>query len=113
MAKKNKNKDNVAVATGEALGEANLSTADNAPVPKKNSNNNAKGGKNNKKPNIFVRMGRSIKEMFSELKKITWADGKNVLSSTLVVLGVVFIFFVCLLGIDAGLSALLDLLLKH
>ena len=25
-----------------------------------------------KKPNIFVRMGRKIKEVFSELKKVTW-----------------------------------------
>ena len=26
----------------------------------------------NKKPNIFVRMGRKIKETFSELKRVTW-----------------------------------------
>ena len=81
-----------------------------APVSKKNAKN-SKDNKN-KKPNIFVRIGHSFKEMFSEMKKVTWADGKTVVSSTLVVLGVVFIFFIGILGIDSGLSALLGLLLK-
>ena len=110
MAKKNNNNEteNLPVATS-ALGDAELSTNSTAPVSKKN----AKKGKNdkNKKPNIFVRIGKSFKEMFSEMKKVTWADGKNVLSSTLVVLGVVFIFFIGILGIDSGLSALLNLLI--
>ena len=39
----------------------------------------AKKTNKNKKPNIFVRMGRKIKEIFSELKKVTWPSFKTVL----------------------------------
>ena len=43
-----------------------------------------------KKPNVFVRMGRSIKKFFKELrgesKKVVWPDRKTVLKSSLVVI---------------------------
>lgn len=112
MGKDKKIKENnsqVNAPINDALGNADLSTT-NKPVPKKNANNK---DKKDKKPNIFARIGRSFKEMFSEMKKVTWADGKTVVASTFVVLGVVFIFFICLLGIDSGLAALLNLLLNH
>ena len=35
-----------------------------------------------KKPNIFVRMGRKIKEVFSELKKVTWPSFGKVVKAT-------------------------------
>ena len=35
-----------------------------------------------KKPNIFVRMGRKLKETFSELKRVTWPTFPKVLKST-------------------------------
>lgn len=63
-----------------------------------------------KKPNIFVRMGRKIKEVFSELKKVTWPSFGKVVKATGVVLVVVLIFTVIVTGINFGLQYLLELL---
>ena len=63
-----------------------------------------------KKPNIFVRMGRKLKETFSELKRVTWPTFPKVLKSTGVVLVVVLVFLVVVTGINFGLQARLDLL---
>lgn len=65
-----------------------------------------------KKPNIFVRMGRKIKEVFSELKRVTWPTFPKVVKATCVVLVVVFIFTVVVTGINQGLQALLQLITK-
>lgn len=63
-----------------------------------------------KKPNIFVRMGRKLKEVFSELKKVTWPSFGKVVKSTGVVLAVVIAFLVVFGAINYGLGALLDLI---
>lgn len=56
-----------------------------------------------KKPNIFVRMGKSIvrfcKDFKAEIKKIVWPNGKTVFKSTGVVLA-------CVAVIGAGVWAL-------
>ncbi|MCD7728820.1 MAG: preprotein translocase subunit SecE [Clostridia bacterium] len=65
-----------------------------------------------KKPNIFVRMGRRLKETFSELKRVTWPSFPKVVKSTGVVLVVVLVFLVVVTGINFGLQALLDLITK-
>ncbi len=65
-----------------------------------------------KKPNIFVRMGRKIKEVFSELKRVTWPTFPKVVKATCVVLVVVLIFTVVVTGINQGLQALLQLITK-
>ena len=63
-----------------------------------------------KKPNIFVRMGRKLKEIFSELKRVTWPTFPKVLRGTCVVLVVVLAFLVVVTGINYGLQALLNLI---
>ena len=63
-----------------------------------------------KKPNIFVRMGRKCKEVFSELKKVTWPSFGKVIKSTGVVITVVAIFLVVFTAINFGLSELLGLI---
>lgn len=70
----------------------------------------AKAKNEAKKPNIFVRMGRKIKEVFSELKRVTWPSFPKVVKSTGVVLAVVLVFLVLVTGINYGLQALLDLI---
>ncbi len=62
-----------------------------------------------KKPNIFVRMGRKIKEVFSELKRVTWPTFPKVVKSTCVVLALVLVFLVVVTGINYLLQWLLDL----
>ena len=71
----------------------------------------AKKAKNpNKKPNIFKRFGRKCKEVFSELKKVSWPSFGKVVKHTGIVLAVVLIFLVVFALIDFGLSTLLELL---
>ena len=63
-----------------------------------------------KKPNIFVRMGKKIKEVFSELKRVTWPTFPKVVKATCVVLVVVLIFTVVVTAINQGLQQLLSLI---
>lgn len=64
----------------------------------------------NKKPNWFRRVGAKIKEVFSELKRVTWPTFPTVLKTTGVVLVIVFVFLVVVTGVDFGLAYLLDLI---
>ena len=50
----------------------------------------------NKKPNVFVRIGRKLKEVFSELKKVSWPSFDKIVKQTAVVLGVVLMFMIVL-----------------
>ena len=63
-----------------------------------------------KKPNIFVRMGRKIKETFSELKRVTWPTFPKVVKATCVVLVVVISFTVVITAINYGLQELLKVI---
>ena len=71
--------------------------------------NNATKNKN-KKPSWFRRAGAKIKETFSELKRVTWPKFGTVVKTTGVVLVFVLAFLVIVTGVDAGLTALLELL---
>lgn len=62
------------------------------------------------KPNIFKRMWKGLKGIFSELKKVTWPKGKEVGSNTVVVLVAVVLFFIVLFIIDYVLAGLLGLI---
>ena len=66
--------------------------------------------KEEKKPNIFVRMGRKLKETFSEIKRVTWPTFPKVVKSTCVVIVVVVVFLVVVTGINYGLQELLNLI---
>jgi len=63
-----------------------------------------------KKPNIFVRIGRKIKEVFSELRKVTWPTVGKTVAQTGVVLVVVLFFLVIITGVSFGLSVLYNLI---
>lgn len=65
-----------------------------------------------KKPNIFKRMWKGLKGVFSELKKVSWPKGKDVAKSTSVVLIVVVLFFAVLFGIDYVLTGLMNLVVQ-
>ncbi len=80
----------------------------------KAAENNAKKQANkNKKPNAFVRffrwIGRKCKEIFSELKKVTWPTFPKVVKQTGVVLGVILVFLIFVTAVDLGLQELLKL----
>ena len=53
-----------------------------------------------------------LREVKTELKKVTWPSRKDTLSGTLVVLVAVFIIAIFLWIVDTGLSGLVKQLLK-
>ena len=70
----------------------------------------------NKKPKIFVRMGtglsRWFREMKSELKKVVWPSGKQLVNNTVVVLVAVLIVGIIVCLFDLGAGELIGLLRK-
>ena len=66
--------------------------------------------KKEKKPGFFKRLGGKIKDIFSELKKVSWPGFAKVVKQTGVVLVVVLVFLVVIFGFDFGLQALLKLI---
>lgn len=59
-----------------------------------------------KKPGL----GKKIKDVFSELKRVTWPTFPKVLKATGVVLAVVLVFLAVATGINQGLQKLLELI---
>ena len=68
-----------------------------------------KASAKNKKDNIFKKIGRKFKEVFSEIKKVSWPSFKTIAKNTGIVLGIVAIFLVIIALMDLGLGVLLDL----
>lgn len=66
----------------------------------------AKEKEKGKKPGF----GKRIKDVFSELKRVTWPSFGKVVKATCVVVVVVFIFTVVITAINYGLQNLLELL---
>ncbi len=93
--------------------EANAPLSDNL-GQKVEVSNNKKGKKGQKTDNKFVAffkgIGRKFKEMFSELKKVTWPTWKVVLASLGTVLVVVLVFLLITIGFDSLCAWLLKLL---
>lgn len=85
-----------------------------AQANEKNAKNDKAAAKKkaNKKPNIFVRLGRKCKEVFSELKKVSWPTFAKVLKNTGIVLAVVLIFAVVITAFDRGLLEGIKALMK-
>ncbi|MBQ4099020.1 MAG: preprotein translocase subunit SecE [Clostridia bacterium] len=66
--------------------------------------------KKNKKPNIFVRAWGKIKEIFSELKKVTWPSFSTVMKQLGCVLVIVVLVLAVIMLMDLGLGYLLKLI---
>ena len=71
-----------------------------------------KAKKKDKKPGFFKRMGSKIKDVFSELKKVSWPTFGKVVKQTGIVLVVVLIFLIVITAFDQGLLALVKLISK-
>ena len=53
------------------------------------------------KPNIFVRFWKKTKEIFSELKKVTWPPFSKVVKQTGIVIAVTLFFIITIGGFNA------------
>jgi preprotein translocase subunit SecE len=63
----------------------------------------SKGGKQEPKPNVFVRFGRYLRDVWAELKRVVWPGRTEVLNSSVVVI-VTVLFFVAFTFIIDQLS---------
>lgn len=68
-----------------------------------------KAKKKDGKPGFFKRIGLKIKDVFSELKKVSWPKFPKIVKQTGVVIVVVFVFLVVITAFDTGLTHLLSL----
>lgn len=71
-----------------------------------------KPAKKDKKPGFFKRLGSKMKDIFSELKKVSWPTFTKVVKQTGVVIVVVLAFLVVITAFDFGLLQLLKLIVK-
>ena len=65
-----------------------------------------------KKPGMFRRIGKYLRDAKGELKKIIWPTFSSVVRNTLVTLAVCAVLGVLVCVVDFGLSALIDLVLS-
>ena len=65
--------------------------------------------KKDKKPGFFSKLGSKIKDVFSELKKVSWPTFPKIVKQTGIVLVVVLVFLVVISAFDFGLLKLLQL----
>ena len=100
MEKLKSNKDGFTATTAEAKKERELE------IKAKEAK---KAKKKDGKPGFFKRIGLKIKDVFSELKRVTWPTFPKVVKKTGVVLVVVLAFLVIITAFDTGLLELLKL----
>ena len=68
--------------------------------------------KDDTKPGFFMRIGKWFREMKSELKKVVWPSGKQLVNNTVVVLVAVLIVGIIVCLFDLGAGELIGLLRK-
>ena len=64
------------------------------------ANTVASKAKKNKKPGFFARTWGKIKEIFSELKKVTWPSRKELISNTVTVITITLIIAAIVFVLD-------------
>ena len=62
--------------------------------------------------NLGIRIARSFKDMYAELKKVTWPQRSELINYSLVVLGFMVAMGVIIFAIDAGAGALVQLITR-
>lgn len=82
--------------------EAKVSTGKKSDEVKK-----ADAKKSNKKPNILKRFTQYLKEVRTELKRVTWPTKQDIIKSSLVVVGALVFFGLLIFAIDSAVVPLL------
>lgn len=79
-------------------------TSQKAEKPEKADKANKQKAKKKSKKNPFKSIASFFKSVKAEGKKVVWANAKDVLKNTVIVLIVVFIVGICIYGVDSLLS---------
>ena len=77
-----------------------------------NTNKSAKPSVGNRFTNFFKGIGKSFKNMYHELKKVTWPTKKELLNYSVVVFVFLIVMGVIIGVIDTGAGALVNLIVK-
>ena len=75
-------------------------------------NKNAKPSFGTRFVNFFKGIGKSVKNMYHELKKVTWPTRKELLNYSVVVFVFLIVMGVIIGVIDTGAGALINLIVK-
>ena len=75
-------------------------------------NKNAKPGFGTRVSNFFKGIGKSFKNMFHELKKVTWPTKKELINYSVVVFVFIIVMGIIIGVIDIGAGALVDLIVS-
>ena len=65
-----------------------------------------------KKPGLFARISRSLRDIRGEMKKVVWPSKKQVVNNTLVVMAAVAISAVFIGGLDSILGLVIRFALR-
>ncbi|MDD6619802.1 MAG: preprotein translocase subunit SecE [Eubacteriales bacterium] len=79
-------------------------TSKKAEKPEKADKANKPKAKKKSNKNPFKSIASFFKSVKAEGKKVVWANGKDVLKNTVIVLIVVFVVGICIYGVDSLLS---------
>ncbi|MEG1781871.1 MAG: preprotein translocase subunit SecE [Oscillospiraceae bacterium] len=63
--------------------------------------------------NFFGRIGKQIRELKSEMKKIVWPTKSQIINNTLIVIAVSLIAAVFIFGLDTAFGLVLQLIYKN
>ena len=94
------------MAENEKLEQAAQAGSDKADKAKKD-----KKPDKQKKPGIFARIGKWLKEMKSELKKVQWPTRKQTINNTLIVIACVIVVGIFIWVFDALASSIIAALI--
>ena len=87
-------------------GQGSASTSEKADKAKKD-----KKPEKQKKPSIFARIGKWLKDMKSELKKVQWPTRKQTINNTLIVIACVVIVGIFIWIFDFLAGTAIDLII--
>ena len=84
-----------------------VKSAEKSTAPKKDAK---PAKKKEKKTGFFKKLGGKIKDVFSELKRVSWPGFAKVVKKTGIVLAVVLVFLVVIFAFDTALLELLKVI---
>jgi len=62
--------------------------------------------------NLVLRIGRSFKDMYAELRKVTWPQRGNLINTTLLVIAFLVVMGVIVFAIDSLSNGLVQLIVR-
>jgi len=111
LSQKQKSKKNIKTTEAYQAGEGSFAKKKQPFTVKKNSLSEIKSASEKKKANFIYKSLQFLREVKIELKKVTWPTRKQTISSTIVVIIIVFLISFFLGIIDIALSNILRLIL--